>query len=115
MHLQDLRLERKQSSSAKFAFCSIRNKNRHEATFHSEEKNYECQQCPKAFANSNALKAHEVIHGEKLYKCQFCDKSFHNSGNRKRHEMNHTGDLSGSKNWNAEENSENENIGSQSA
>lgn len=59
---------------------------------HTEEKDFECNTCGKAFRYKHNLKAHKAVHsGEKPYKCTHCDKNFAQSGSLKRHIRGHTG------------------------
>ena len=44
---------------------------------HSQEKQFKCQVCEKAFVLEEYLKSHMVVHVEsELFKCDICEKSF---------------------------------------
>jgi KRAB domain-containing zinc finger protein len=58
-----------------------------------EQKQYKCDQCDYATANSSRLKRHKRTHtGEKPYKCDLCDKAFTYSASVKVHKRTHTGE-----------------------
>jgi transcription initiation factor TFIIB len=60
---------------------------------HSEDRTFECLQCPKYFNTKYNLKQHLLIHtGEKPFKCLQCPKSFTESSNLKQHLLIHTGE-----------------------
>ena len=57
---------------------------------HNGEKPFQCRFCPKKFAQSGNLAAHERIHtGEKPFECKYCGKRFTQSSAQKSHTMTH--------------------------
>ena len=54
------------------------------------ERNYECNQCCKAFAHRSLLQKHERSHsGEKPYECNQCGKAFASRSSLRNHEKHH--------------------------
>lgn len=48
---------------------------------HSDERNYKCETCDKAFKNAKQLKNHRAVHNEVqrvVQKCELCDRLFTN-------------------------------------
>ena len=59
---------------------------------HTQEKNYQCSECGKAFSQKENLKAHKVVHTkEKNYQCSECGKAFGCKGALNKHMVVHTG------------------------
>lgn len=64
---------------------------RHIYAFHSNAKNYKCNECGKEFKYANSLKDHLDIHqNTPRYKCSYCSRLFFNSTNYKNHLLRHT-------------------------
>ena len=43
---------------------------------HTNEKEFQCDICSKAYVLERDLKTHIERHGEKCFKCDLCDSSF---------------------------------------
>ena len=53
---------------------------------HTQEKNYKCSECGKAFGHKGDLKKHMVVHTqEKNYQCSECGKAFGRKGTLNAH------------------------------
>ena len=61
---------------------------------HSDERQYQCDQCGKWFRRSSGRNEHirNVHDGVKAYKCTHCRRAFSTSGALKLHVMGHTGE-----------------------
>ena len=55
-------------------------------------KQFQCDQCKKAYYSSENLKVHKFDHtGERPFKCQQCVKTFKTKGQVKQHQAFHAG------------------------
>lgn len=64
---------------------------RHIYAFHSNDKNYKCNECGKEFKYSNSYNDHVDKHqNTPRYKCSYCGGTFFNSTNYKNHLLRHT-------------------------
>jgi uncharacterized C2H2 Zn-finger protein len=60
---------------------------------HTQEKPFQCPNCPKAFSSASPLINHLRTHTkEKPYKCSECDKTFTQSNSLATHRRIHAGD-----------------------
>jgi len=73
------------------AFRQLSTLTQHKASKHSTSKPYVCEICTKSFCRVSILINHKKTHAnEKLYKCEFCEKGFHQKINLKMHMNIHT-------------------------
>lgn len=61
---------------------------------HTNERNYKCDQCEKAFTNSSDLSKHKRVHDpNQKMKCEYCPKTFAQRVNWKSHMKKHHPDV----------------------
>lgn len=52
---------------------------------HTDERNFKCEACGKAFRQLSTLSQHKAIHSDaRPYVCEFCKKTFNRYGKSKR-------------------------------
>lgn len=60
---------------------------------HSDERPFQCDECPSNFSRKQALVRHKMLHtGEMSYKCNYCGVSFHSYSSHQIHVRRHTGE-----------------------
>ena len=68
------------------AFRQLSTLTQHKASKHSSSKPYVCEICTKSFSRVSILINHKKIHkDEKNYQCEVCEKAFHQKINLKMH------------------------------
>eukprot|EP00092_Neocalanus_flemingeri_P002456 GFUD01002627.1.p1 GENE.GFUD01002627.1~~GFUD01002627.1.p1 ORF type:complete len:426 (-),score=93.80 GFUD01002627.1:161-1438(-) len=73
------------------AFRQLSTLTQHKASKHSNSKPYVCEICTKSFSRVSILINHKKTHAaKKIFKCEVCEKGFHQKINLKMHMNIHT-------------------------
>lgn len=75
-------------------FDTKRKLNKHRNSAHRERRKYVCDECPKSFKGSAALKAHKLGHsGLRPYSCEHCERTFSQKPHLDKHKLVHTNEF----------------------
>ena len=75
-------------------FDTKRKLNKHKNSAHRERRKYVCDECPKSFKGSAALKAHKLGHsGLRPYACEHCERTFSQKPHLDKHKLVHNNEF----------------------